>query len=448
MGKKFRFVLAVALVLLLMAPPAFAGLAAVGPVNPNNGFPQWYKDTNGASAWLTTPPFGNLVTPPTMIYLVPDLANTFSVQIGFDQEAFYYICRADTKSLTSPLGKVLYQMGLEAGFANLVTTNGQQAVFSRLRVTFPGVKTAGTYTVRHPWGTESIVVTASDITNKRGLKFTRDIPIASPLNFTGALTGDVGPFVKQNAPAPAITIGTPAPFNTQWQTDPLGKGWLGDGVTPATIVGSPVGFNQVTITGPTGSDIGGVGINTIGTNLFVVAAWDNPAALTATSLTVPRVSYARTSLGTNVDVFAVSTLGATLNIFSPSTSTTAIVPSMTAGTGLLAGMFFEEYPSAGPPAAVKVTATAVGAAPTSLIVNCTDVVIITAATWSKSTQHLVITASSSDKVLLPPLSVTSPPLGAIPAAGTLDIGCAIPPATVTVNSTKGGSCTELVQIIP
>ena len=57
----------------------------------------------------------------------------------------------------------------------------------------------GTYTVRHPYGTETIPVTAADLAAGKGLNMTRDLGVATA-NFTNVLNGDVGPFLVQTAP--------------------------------------------------------------------------------------------------------------------------------------------------------------------------------------------------------------------------------------------------------
>jgi hypothetical protein len=42
--------------ILIAAPTAFARLAAVGPLNPGNGFPVYFVDTNGVALELPVKP--------------------------------------------------------------------------------------------------------------------------------------------------------------------------------------------------------------------------------------------------------------------------------------------------------------------------------------------------------------------------------------------------------
>lgn len=111
--------LAVVVVLLVMvlAPSAFARLAAVGPINPNNGFPVYYVDTNGVALELPAPPLGTALTvppppnpiTPAMVFDPPIAGNAFSQQIGFGAECFYWVADADWTGVTStpPLSQSL-----------------------------------------------------------------------------------------------------------------------------------------------------------------------------------------------------------------------------------------------------------------------------------------------------------------------------------------------------
>lgn len=83
--------MAIILVVLTSAFAAFARLAALGLLNPPNGFPIYYVDANGIALEMTAPPFGTPVggpiTAPTMAFDAPVTGNTFSQMIGFGTEA-------------------------------------------------------------------------------------------------------------------------------------------------------------------------------------------------------------------------------------------------------------------------------------------------------------------------------------------------------------------------
>ena len=321
-----RIVWVAVLLVLITAPVAWPRLAAVGPINPNNGYPIYYEDTNGVAVWLPDPsqggPFG---TPggggaaPSMIFDAPVATNPFSVQIGFGTECFYWVCTANLNPAPA-LGKCTFLVGMEASFVNPVATNGQQTAFFRLRLTFKGAP-AGTYTLRHPYGVETLTATGGN-----GIVFTRDIPLASALDFNTALTsGDVGPFLMQS-PLPGPFPAAPPPFNT---------GWLGDGVTAGPVTGSPSGFNQLSLTPPAGVDLGaGLGVPLTTAN-FTVSGHRYPLPI-PTPLTLNRVTFTRNFFSTYFDVFATSIAGSTVNarIVTP----TPI--AMPGGVTDLAGRFF------------------------------------------------------------------------------------------------------------
>lgn len=440
--------------LLLSAPAAWARLAMVGPISGDNGFPLYYVDTNGVAVWLPPPslggPFGTpvgkggVVTPPSMIFFPATTTNPFSVQIGWDQEFFYWSC-TDAGKLTTPFGKFTFQLSLEASFNVLPipnATDGKQTVFSRLRCTLKSTTLPqGTYTLSHPYGTLGMVNSGA------GLNVTQDIPLGTQLDFNKALnSGNMGPFLTQLSPAPVITPGTPPPYDT---------GWLGDGVTACTITGSPIGFNQIRLDGPAGSGIGGPGIDFIQTDQFIVSGHRYPFPI-PTPETVNRVTYTRNRIITYFDAFATSVTGA--SVFGRVGGAPPI--AMPEGAGVFAGLFHVrahyfnsatrsmcENPT-NPLAPVAVTSRFTSAlAPTTITQTPVDQVMITQAAWSAATQQLTVTAKSSDSVLRSPLNLVNPSLGAL-VNGTGTFACSIAPATVTVGSSAGGVATKAVQILP
>ena len=223
MTRMSKLILIAFLLVLIAAPTAFARLAAVGPLNPGNGFPVYFVDTNGVALELPVKPLGDPLTvppppnpiSPTMVFDPPIPGNAFSQQIGFGSECFYWVADADWTGVPSAVGNIVYRAGLEAAFATGDAQNGQQIVFSRIRVRIPGLLPGmdGTYTVRHPYGTETIPVTAADLAAGKGLNMTRDLGVATA-NFTNVLNGDVGPFLIQTAPiaaGPTFRLGIPPP---------------------------------------------------------------------------------------------------------------------------------------------------------------------------------------------------------------------------------------------
>jgi len=257
--------LGLALVLAL-ASAASAQVAALGPDNPGNGFPKYVKDINGVKLDLPVPPIGQgatgdptqVFTPPTMTFDVPIPGNAWSVATGFGAEAFFYIANS-TINLGGAARAVLV-LGIEAayGAGDPLNVPPDQMLFARVRIRIDA-PSLGTYTVTHPWGSNSFVV---DTLDKRNIGFVFD-------------WGGFAPSPNTTPPIPSsferILI-DPVPWRFLRATT-MAAGvnpaeWIGDGVTATTVTG---GFNGVNVFRIEGPDIGGPGVNVIETNQFTVA---------------------------------------------------------------------------------------------------------------------------------------------------------------------------------
>ena len=217
--RKGKLVLIAVLLVLMLAPAAFGALTAVGPVTPDafgnpleppwsagfNGFPVWYRDSLGQTVTLTVPPSPLSIPDP----VIP--GNLFSEHIGFGSEAMYW-----HSSATMPIGTGTADLGMfvEAAFGAGDATPGDQITFARLRFRID-TPVAGDYTVIYPYGTRIFRNVAA---GRRAINVTIDVGVGSPGDFTGALAGDIGPFLKQ--------VGAP-------------PGTLGDGATSAPGDGQP-----------------------------------------------------------------------------------------------------------------------------------------------------------------------------------------------------------------
>ena len=140
----------------LLTPGAAApqqGLVAVGPVNASNGFPDWYRDSNGIDLMPCNDPqdkyCGGAVPAPD-----PTQPPTFPG--NFPAEFFYQQAGAD--SLVNAGGNnVLAEFNLEGAFANGPVTNGDQVVFSRIRYRIDaGLKSDTDYKITSPYGTDTV----------------------------------------------------------------------------------------------------------------------------------------------------------------------------------------------------------------------------------------------------------------------------------------------------
>jgi len=425
---RILLIMAAALAITGSVRTSHAVLNAVDPGSPPGTysaafgfFPAWYQDTHGRGLELCLSAAEGPNGP--MCVLLPnpgifDPTQAIVFPTNFPDESFWFA--ADGAVAGSGVD-IRYVAAVEAAFGAGVPDPGDQVSFARIR--FVGdVSVLGTYIITHPYGVETFEVT--ELTNGPEIRLTRDIGVA-PGIFTGALKGDIGPFLHA-ADAPG---GTPTPITIVNET------FIGDPNVTQAVTGSPFGTNFLRVQGP------GVDVQD---DQFFLAGKIYPVAL-QTPLIVDRTTYGRTAGGTQVDVFATSAPTADVS-FAPPT------PSIPMG-GDPAGRFFGQDPN---PAAIPVPVTVTAGnpplnnSPVSKESNVTDVVTIVRAEYNNGT--LTIEASSSDEDPLPVL--TAGTLGDLnhPLAGpiqTLTVsGLTIPPATVTVTSGAGGSDTEEIDVLP
>jgi hypothetical protein len=200
---------------------ATQSLAAVGPVDPENGFPLWYADNGGTRLALCLDPADPLcLAPPENV----DRGAPIRFPENFPDEAFYWA--ASAQASISGGGRVDVTLALEAAFLSPVPQAGQRVVFARVRIRAQSLR-PGTYRIVHPYGEKTFEVTGG---NKRDINFTEDVaPIAE--NFSAALGGAIGPFLRWD---PAVSPAAP-------------PGYLGDPRTLHRVIGSPNGTNFVRV---------------------------------------------------------------------------------------------------------------------------------------------------------------------------------------------------------
>src|SRR2546422_7758589 len=213
----------------------FTPLFGFGPVDPVNGFPQYYQDSNGLALQQCV----DLVCDPALA--IPDPTLPISFPNNFPVELFY--SRA-ISSITVGTIKAVLNDQFEGSFANgAVAIPGDQVVFGRVRVRILGAAPGGTYTITHPYGVEVLQADSLGTVN-----FTQDsaripvVPGGPALAFgTPLATGRIGPFLTAVAPPP------PA-------------GMVGNPAAPQTVTGSPCGQNIFRVEGP-GFPAGGAQTN-------------------------------------------------------------------------------------------------------------------------------------------------------------------------------------------
>ena len=440
-------ILALAL-LLAFGQAAQAALSQVGPIhyqyqgNPNSGFPSYYMDSNGVALGLL-PIVGNGLNAPTQIYDPPDPANGYSTHLGFGTEAFYWMGRVlfSTKN-----GKATATFGLEAAFVNGTAVPGDEMVFVRIRVRAP-VRDPGTYYFYHPWGKETIVVTAADIQAKKAINYTNDVGLV-PRGFNTALNGPIGPFLTaSNCPI----------------TDAQGYVWIGDGASVTTVTGSTLattdkGYNKITLEAPTGIDLDGRRNNFITANQWTVSgrkSKDPP-----TFVRVDRATCSSPSPGVEyLDVFAAADPGSTVAVYAVDNTTNPPTKTLLGNMTENAGQYYIHVLSGAK--LIEVVATAPLKAATTISKNVLDFVNILKADFTPPTApatvgSLAVQAISSDAFDTNPfLTVKELPtpgnvLAVDPGTGigTLTVPLTVPPPSITVESTMGGSDTTPVAIVP
>ncbi len=302
---------------VMFALPANAALQGVGPINPANGFPLWYKDLNGLPLGPCLDQNGFCILPlaPEQFIVPPNitgvLTTTFDPALpivfptNFPSEAFYYVADAITNVGPAVPGgvakKATLRMALEGSFAGVapnfdpIPTAGKQLTFIRinLRIAQPtNLVPLSTYTVTLPF-----------------------TPLVPPFVFNTDAVGNVI-IPKNNLRAQDGCLLTPCDFtlllpaaDTQMDTfltetalplggilDPVtGNRYIGHAVLPHAITPGPNG-GFFRIDGP---GAGGIGINFSQTNQWTVAgriADTIPPVIVATSATPPVIDISMTSV--------------------------------------------------------------------------------------------------------------------------------------------------------
>ncbi|WLH37677.1 Ig-like domain-containing protein [Pseudomonas sp. FP2196] len=444
MNKWPRFALNALGLALSLTGSAYAQLAAVdpGPYTFATGkFPMWYQDNNLLSMELCQSRAASsrvpVSTPPAYMCILlaePGIYDDTQPMIFPDNwppEAFWFLAEATIPQVgNSGYELEAYVAAMEAAFASENPVDGDQASFARIRIRV-SVPTAGTYTITHPYGVETVNVTTP---GRRAINITRDIGIGAPGNFSGALTGAIGPFLRSvNGPYTEVNPDTGAT-----------ETFVGDPNLTEAVTGSPFDTNFVRITGPAG---------TIQSNIFSLSGkvLDNRQQ---TQVEIDRATYHRTAAGVRAEVFAKADSSSAL-CFRETVALLPGPPPTPCQTSLLGdnnGLFFGQRLGAGavPPVVVVTATNPTGTTrPTAVSAKLTDVVKIQTARYSWSNHSLLIEATSTDEVAVPDMVAQG--YGRLSKTGTLQritiADLTQPPAIVTVKSAAGGSDTEAVEVV-
>ncbi|MCW2271644.1 hypothetical protein D3C77_05600 [compost metagenome] len=440
------------LALLIMASliqaPAQAALYEVdpGPYLPaTGGFAAWYQDTHGRvldlclTKAVSSRVGGAPGAPSYMCVLNPapgvfDDTQPISFPTNYPDETFWFT--ADAAIVDAARGIDLsYGTAIEAAFAAEEVKEGEQVSFARVRIRVD-VPTAGTYIVTHPYGVEVFDVPAA---GRRAINMTRDIGIGSPKTYTGALKGDVGPFLR----------GVGGPYTETNPATGASERFIGDPNLEEAVTGSPFNTNFVRIEGPNGIDLR--------TELFSVSG-KLSEVIRPTPVIAQRSTYSRHSengdLRAQQDVFVLA---------PPPPGTATLIsqtPNLTLTEANSTGAWYGQSAlNPALPLNLQVTAdnqlAIPSSTPTTLTMPLTDLVVIQRAEFSLNGGQLTLVASTSDETSPPVLTATTgngAPIGTLSGNGavkTLTTGLSpLPPARVTVTSGNGGSDSEEVVLVP
>ncbi len=402
------------------------GLAVGGPLDPVQGFPTYYTDNSrtkpsrALELCLTNPtavpanPGGDLCA---LTRLIP-AGDTSPIVFptNFPAEIFYSSATAILKLPSGAKGTLI--LALEGTFFPLTVAPGNQVVFARKRIVFTkGALQAGaTYTVTHPFGTETIVAAADG-----SYKGTIDQGCVGPPcgDFSQVIpTTNVGPFLEWDPKGP----GGPPP-----------AGYLGDPNVLSTVIGSPYNTNFFKISGP------GVSAQQ---NLFAIVG-KLYTGVVAPPLTVDRTSYTNNANGRSVQVFARSQSDATVTASVGGTTQTLATDGL--------GYFYKSFPSsvsAGTPVVVTATLPAGGA--TTGVSPLKDDVIIDSLTYDTG-GILTVQAHSSDELANPTLSVSTNDAPRVLISNlsnnALTKTLTVVPASLSVSSSLGGATEQSTKLI-
>ncbi|GAB4426387.1 MAG: hypothetical protein OHK0015_07270 [Chloroflexi bacterium OHK40] len=401
------------------------GLAAVGPVASEHGFPVWYKDTNNVRLELC-------LDIDTYCLLtnadVPFPDQPLSVHTGnFPAEAFWM---AADSFIEVPGGvNAALVLALEAAFANENPIQGDQVAFGRVRIRVENLQLGQTYRITHPYGVDTFTVEEDVV---KDINFTEDIGIGA---YTGPLNSRIGPFLRWD---PAVSPAAPT-------------GYIGDPGIEHPVIGSPYNTNFFMIEGPglrqPGDPNGCPGResdpNCAYTNLFALSG----KYATNAGVDIVSTLYNRSSTGaTTLHVYATSESGQAIEVDGASFARTQAI-----GEG---GNYFASIalPANAAPEQVTVWNRS-DTPPVSKTATPIDIVTISRAeytiahnaTTGATLGTLVVEASSSDQFNDPVLTIEGRDVALVNGQATIT-NMTAPPQYVTVRSTAGGWDTEQVRV--
>jgi hypothetical protein len=397
------------------------GLIKFGPINPDYGFPDWYRDSNQVELELCIDARDpNCNAPP-----VPDPEAAPTFPDNFPDEAFYML--ADNNMTANGGNVVLAEYAVEGAFGAGPVKQGDQMVFGRTRYRVKGGLQPDTQ---------------YKITNPYGVDYVRTDPGATDLFVTEDAGAAVGAFG-------AVFDGQVGPFLT-WTGAEAPAGYIGDPGVAHAVTGSPFNTNFVKIEGP---GIGGAnnvnpcpGLTATTSPNCIYSDQFNITGKKSTrgGVEIARSAYSRKADGSGIqlDVLAESKATQDIVVQDPNIGADRRFP-ITALTGD-GGRYFAHLDVQGTlPETVDVVNR--GDIPRTVKhVTVADHLTGTAL-YDTGTDKLHVTAESSDQTGTPVLKVQTFADTTL-VGGAVDIDTQVPTDSVTVTSSAGGSVDIPVKV--
>jgi hypothetical protein len=399
--------------LLGSAAPAHALLVAAGPIDPVTQLPTFFMDQANQQLSLCDIINPNIVGggeangPPCPGLALIDPSPTGPGVVASNiEEAVFYSAEGDLQPATG-----------ERYVLALVIEAGEGGVLNEARIRLRRLTLAGTYIVDTPYGQTSINVT--DPTNDVDTTFP-GFTVGSPPDFANTLNGNISCFWSNGTGGNVVV-----PNRT----------FIGDGTTLAPLTPTAP-CPQTTadlifrVTAPDGS--------VIETNQFIVQGM----LFAGTGVIPTRTTYERNADGSvaRLDNFVRSTPAATITVNGTGLPNNRIMVE----DPLNPGYYYLRERFTVATTVIPATINVQG-----LTVNLVDEVNIGLARYNVNNDQLTINADSSDLNDVPVLTAfdqAGRQIGVL-AAGTLTATLVVPPSSVTVRSSHGGSATLIVDAI-
>lgn len=432
--KMFSTIALAGLLLAGSGTPGQAELAAVGPIDPNNGYPFYYEDATGLrlQPCLNVGPCLQL----TDVTLVdPTLPFPENYDNTWPDEAFYWT--GDASLVTTGGGQGLLIMALEAAFAADIIQSGDQIVFGRIRLRIDNLVAGQEYTITTPYGIFTQVAEAAGV---RGINFTEDLGIVQG-EFTAVLNSKIGPFL------------TPTGFNPDAPVNIDGVSYISDG-SLTTINPGPSGA-VFRVEGP-GVGVGSpdtCGDDCVETELFAITG----QIATNFGVRADRTTYNRGLSGNGrIDIFASTVENQIIRATTEGGPTIRLVEEPI-GSGRYFGRF--GFNATRPlPGDGLVTLTNQSDTPNTVTTSAlSDIVTVTVAKFDTTGMDTTVTGTLTVRANTSDNGTPGPTLTVFSENGTL-IGVlagdnvdtifpgVFPTSKITVTSSVGGTATQDVLI--